>query len=102
MPRTLRYTEDAIADLDQIQRWQTQAGSGAAALRRLRAIRLAIRRLRRSPCLWPIVDHPDVRELPCEGYRVMYEIDGDTGRNETAGDVLILRVFGPGQLRGHL
>jgi hypothetical protein len=26
----------------------------------------------------------------------------DTGRNETAGDVIVLRVFGPGQDRGTL
>jgi hypothetical protein len=26
----------------------------------------------------------------------------DTGRDETAGDVIVLRVFGPGQDRGTL
>ena len=40
-----------------------------------------------------------MRELPCEDHRVMYIIEPDTGRNDTAGDVLVLRVFGPGQSR---
>jgi hypothetical protein len=41
-----------------------------------------------------------VRELPCAGgYRAICEVSLDTGRNDTAGDVLVLRVFGPGQSR---
>jgi hypothetical protein len=45
-------------------------------------------------------EHPGTRELPCEGgYRALYEVHPDTGRSETAGDVRVLRVFGPGQLR---
>lgn len=49
---------------------------------------------------WPA---PGVRELPCDGgYRALYEVIPDTGREETAGDVLVLRVFGPGQDRGML
>jgi hypothetical protein len=42
-----------------------------------------------------------VRELPCDGgYRAPYRVIPDTGRSETAGDVLVLRVLGPGQDRG--
>jgi hypothetical protein len=37
--------------------------------------------------------------MPCEGYRVIYRVDPDTGNNDTAGEVLVLRVFGPGQAR---
>jgi hypothetical protein len=45
-------------------------------------------------------EHPGTRELPCEGgYRALYEVHPDTGRSETTGDVRVLRVFGPGQLR---
>jgi hypothetical protein len=41
-----------------------------------------------------------VRELPCPGgYRVLYRLDPDTGSNDTAGDIRVLRVFGPGQNR---
>jgi hypothetical protein len=62
------------------------------------AIRVAINRLRQRPCLYPGGPHPGVRELPCDGgYRVLYRVDPDTGHNETAGDVRVLRIFGPGQ-----
>jgi len=33
------------------------------------------------------------------GYRAIYEVDPDTGQNRTAGDVVVLRVYGPGQHR---
>ncbi|MDR3535472.1 MAG: type II toxin-antitoxin system RelE/ParE family toxin [Acetobacteraceae bacterium] len=103
MPRKLRYTHRALADLDAIRLWQTQPGAGLAAVRQLIAIRAAIRRLRQDPCLHPCGDHPGVRELPCEGgYRVLYQVDPDTGRSASAGDVMVLRVFGPGQSRDQL
>jgi hypothetical protein len=69
----------------------------------LRAIRAAINRLREHPCRYPVGQHLGVRELPCGGrYRVMYEVYPDTGRDESSGDVLVLRVFGPGQSRDRL
>jgi hypothetical protein len=38
--------------------------------------------------------------MPCAGgYRVLYEVDPDTGSSATAGDVRVLRVYGPGQDR---
>ena len=78
----------------------TQPGSGPAARRKLAAIRADIRRLQQEPCLWPAGDHPGVRELPAAGgYRVFYKIEPDTGRDDTAGDVRVLRVYGPGQDR---
>jgi hypothetical protein len=41
-----------------------------------------------------------VRELPAAGgHRVFYKVDPDTGSNKTAGDVLVPRVYGPGQSR---
>ncbi len=91
-----------MADLGAIRGWLTQSGSGARAHRRLEAIRTAIRRLKKVPCLFAIGEHPHVRELPIAGYRVMYIVEPDTGRNDTAGDVLVLRVFGPGQSRERL
>lgn len=100
MPRRLDYTEDAIEDLQAIRGWLTQPGSGRRASRRITAIRTAIRQLRQHPCLFPFGQHPGVREMPCDGeYRALYEVTPDTGRNETAGNVLVLRVFGPGQDR---
>jgi plasmid stabilization system protein ParE len=100
MPRRLIYAPRAREDLAAIRRWLTQPGAGPAARRRLTAIRAAINRLRQSPCLHPVGHHPGVRELPCAGgYRALYRVVHDTGRDETAGDVLVLRVFGPGQSR---
>lgn len=101
MPRKLIYAPRALADLDAIRRWLTQPGSGPAARRRLIALRAAINRLRQHPCLYPAGEHRSVRELLCEGgYRALYEVHPDTGQSETAGDVQVLRVFGPGQSRG--
>jgi plasmid stabilization system protein ParE len=98
--RRLIYTREARDDLEAARGWLTQPGSGAAARRKLAAIRADIRRLLRQPCLWPVGDHPGVRELPAAAsYRVLCKAQPDTGRNETAGDVIVLRVYGPGQDR---
>jgi plasmid stabilization system protein ParE len=101
--RRIRYAQRARVDLDAIRRWLTQPGVRVRASRRLIAIRTAINRLRDHPCRHPIGRNPSVRELACSrGYRVFYSLTPDTGRDETAGDVLILRVFGPGQSRDRL
>ena len=56
--------------------------------------------LQTTPCLYPVVAQAGVREMPCKGgYRALYEVDPDTGDNATAGDVVILRIYGPGQDR---
>jgi plasmid stabilization system protein ParE len=103
VPRALIYAPRARDDIDAIRGWLTQPGSGQTARRRLTSIRAAISRLREHPCLYPAGQHPGVRELPCDGgYRALYEVLPDTGRDETAGDVRVLRVFGPGQSRDRL
>lgn len=103
MPRKLDYTDDAIEDLKTIPRWLTQPGSGPRARRRLTAIRAATNWLKQQPCLYRVGQHPGVRELLCDdGYRALYEGLPDTGRDETAGDVLVLLVVGPGQSRDRL
>ena len=66
------------------------------------AITAALRRLQSVPCLYAKGDHPGTREAPVEGHRVIYRVDRDTGRSETAGDVFVLRIFGPGQSRERL
>jgi plasmid stabilization system protein ParE len=100
VPRRLGYTDDALADIAAIRGWLTQPGSGAVSRRKLNAIRAAIRQLRTYPCLFAIGDNPGIRELPCGGgFRALYRVTPDTGSNDTAGDVLVLRVFGPGQDR---
>jgi plasmid stabilization system protein ParE len=103
LARELDYTDKALADLDAIRGWLTQPGAGLAARRRLTAVWAAIEQLTQYPCRHPVGQHPGVRELPCGGgYRALYELNPDTGRSETAGNVLVLRVFGPGQDRSTL
>jgi plasmid stabilization system protein ParE len=76
MPRKLRYSDQALADLDGVRRWLTQPGAARVAWRRLAAIRAAINRLRQHPCRYPPGEHHGVRELPCGGgYRALYLVD---------------------------
>jgi hypothetical protein len=93
VPRTLRLARQAIEDLTAVRRWQTQPGA------RVKRIRAAIRWLKAHPCLHPKGERTGTRELSCERHRIVYRVDPDTGRDATAGDVLVLRVFGPGQAR---
>jgi plasmid stabilization system protein ParE len=100
MLRALRFADKALGDLDAIKRWLTQPRSGQAARRRLTTPWIATERLREHPCLYPVGQHSGVRKLPfARGYRVFDEVHPDTGQNDTAGDVRVLRVFGPGQSR---
>jgi len=103
VPRELIFAPEALADLEAATHWLSQPGSVPRAWRRLAVIRDSIERLCEHPCLWPVGLHAGVRELPCEGgYRALYEVITDTGRDETAGDVIVLRVYGPGQSRDRL
>ena len=66
-------------------------------------MRTAINLLAEHPCLYPAGQHPDVRELPCKGgYRVLCEVLPDTCRDDTSGDIRVLRVFGPSQSHDRL
>lgn len=49
--------------------------------------------------MWPFGEHPGIREVTIEGYRLLYQVAPDTGDNATAGDVQLLRLFGPGMDR---
>ena len=40
--------------------------------------------------------------LVAGGFQVFHRINPDTGRDEIAGDVLVLRIYGPGQSRDRL
>jgi hypothetical protein len=71
--------------------------------RKLDAILAAIEDLREHPCRFPVGIHHGVRERPCSGgYRVLNRVTPDTGSDATAGDVRVLRLFGPGQDRRSL
>jgi plasmid stabilization system protein ParE len=94
------YTPRAREDLIAVRGWLTQPGSGQAAHKRLFNIRAAIRGLQQDPCQFPAGEHPGAREPSCDGgYRALYRVIPDTGRSETSGNVLVLRVYGPGQDR---
>ena len=97
--RRLTIARGAARDLAEARRWLAQSGAGRHAARRLAALGAAVRDLREHPCRWPRGGHHGVRERHVEGYRVAYEVAPDTGDDTTAGDVTVLRVFGPGQDR---
>jgi plasmid stabilization system protein ParE len=99
MPRRVSLSDQAAVDLNAIYRWQSQPGSGPAAKRRLQAILRTIDGLRHHPCLYARGDQPGTREASSGGHQIVYVVDPDTGRNADAGDVTVLRVFGPGQSR---
>jgi plasmid stabilization system protein ParE len=100
VPRNLDFTDEAADDLAAMRRWYSQPG--AAAKRRAQAIVDAIERLRDMPCLPARGRRPGTREFTAQGHRIIYRVDPDTDSNTTAGDVLVLRVFGPGQDRSAL
>jgi hypothetical protein len=58
----------------------------------------AIEGLPGHPCRHARSEHGR-REFSAEGHRIVYRVEPDTGSNSTAGDVLVLRIFGPGQSR---
>ena len=76
------------------------AWSRASRSARVQRLYAALKRLKQTPCLYPVGDRPGMREMPAEaGHRVFYTVIPDTGRNATAGNVFVLCVFGPGQSR---
>jgi hypothetical protein len=56
-------------------------------------IQADIRRLQQSPCLYPVGQHPGVRELPCAGgYRALYEVN-PSRTSQPSAQVLACRIF---------
>ncbi len=87
-------------DIEAARRWLMQHGWGQAAWAKLDAIMAAIEDIRDHPCRFPFGRHPGVRERLCAGgWRALYRVNPDTGRDDTAGDVRLLRIYGPGQNR---
>lgn len=97
--RQLNIAAAAVRDLDAARRWLTQPGAGERAARRLLALASAVQDLQEHPCRWPVGERAGLRERPVEGYRILYVVTPDTGGDATAGDVTVLRIFGPGQER---
>lgn len=99
MPRQIAYSVAAISDIANMRRWLHQPGAGKVAKERAQNIAAAIRELRNEPVMWPRGETSGTRERVVEGYTVIYRVDPDTNDRRTAGNVYILRVFGPGQDR---
>lgn len=97
--RQLIITVAAVRDLAAARRWLTQPGAGARAARRLAALATAVQDLQGHPCRWPVGELAGLRQRHVEGHRIVYEVAPDTGNDATAGNVTVLRIFGPGQDR---
>jgi plasmid stabilization system protein ParE len=97
--RKLDYSPLALRDLVQMRRWLNQPRAGAKAKARARKIVKAAKALKSDPVIWPKGDEPGTRERVVEEYVVVYSVDPDTNDRLTAGDVYVLRIYGPGQNR---
>ena len=98
MPRKVTTAPEAALALAAARRWLRQPGSGPVGARRWDALRDARRSLRDYPYLGAVSDeHPGHRQHVVSGYRLIYQVDPDTGDSATAGNVRIVAVFGPGQ-----
>ncbi len=98
MPRKVTTAPIAAEGLRQARLWLTQPGSGADGRRRWERLRNARRNLRIYPYLGaPNDEQPGYYQLVVSGHRVIYRIDPDTGDSNTAGDIRILIILGPGQ-----
>lgn len=100
--RLLTITDPALADLDAVRRWLQQSGAGRKAARRLKNIEYALIELCDAPCRWGWSDHEGARQRSVDGYKIIYRVLLDTGDNDTAGDVVVVRIYGPGQLSAQL
>jgi plasmid stabilization system protein ParE len=89
----------AAETLIAARRWLRQPGAGDVGKARWNAILAAIESLRSLPYLGNEITEPHgYRQLVVSGYRLIYRVQPDTEDNETAGDGLLVAVFGPGQL----
>ncbi len=96
--RIVAITPEANDDLNQARVWLHQRGAAKVARRRFMAITNAIRTLETDPVRYRR-DPEDARRRVASvaGYRIVYEVDPDTGDNATAGNVTVLAILGPGE-----
>lgn len=102
MPRALTLAPKAQADLEAIRAYAAAWGNPQAEEKLRARLVAALEDLLDAPCRWPVHDHAQVREKPVGDYRIMYEVVNDTGDNETAGDVEVLRIFHARQDRSRI
>jgi plasmid stabilization system protein ParE len=96
MGRRVRYTDASNRDLAGIRKWLTQPGAGTAAKLKARRIARAIRELAQTPLRWKSGNKPNTRERLVAGHTIVYSVQNDIGDEAQAGDVTVIRVFGPG------
>ncbi len=98
MARRVTTAPDALEALRQARAWLTQKGSGPRGLARWTALRDSRKKLRTFPYLGVAIEgRPGRYQIVVSDHRLIYRIEPDTGDSVTAGDILVLAVFGPGQ-----
>ena len=103
MPRKVVTAPAAAEGFRAARPWLMQPGSGPRGRARWHHLRDMRRRLRDWPYLGPnSKEHPGCRYFVCERYLIVYQVEPDTGETATAGDIIILAVFGPHQGRRDL
>ena len=96
MKRRVVLSPPAQDDTERIRAWFLQPGSGAIAHTRLMKLEATIAALGVFPKAHKPGPNAGSRLLISQGHKVLYEIAPDAAGAET-GDVIILRIFGPGQ-----
>jgi plasmid stabilization system protein ParE len=97
MTRKVKTALRAARALRQAQLWLLQPGSGLAAAKRAESLRHVARFLRDQPYAGRAIPHnPSFRQLTIAGYLFIYTISPAKGQEETAGDIEIVDIFGPG------
>jgi len=99
MPRVVVLSPAAAEDLARVKEWYSQPGAGERARAKVQHILAAIRGLRERPTSFARGRVPGTRSLLVEEHRIVYRVENDTGDNETAGDVEIVRIWIPGRNR---
>lgn len=79
--------------------WYSQPGAGPKAQARIARILDAIEDLRERPTRSAKGKAPGTRTRLVEEHRIVYRVSNDTGDDDTAGDVQIVRIWRPGQNR---
>jgi plasmid stabilization system protein ParE len=98
MRREIFISLPAQSGFSNALNWLTQDGARPTAWQKWLALRDAPDALLDFPYRGrPSPDFKGRRQLSVSGYRIIYVVHPDTGDRETAGNVFILAVLGPGQ-----
>jgi plasmid stabilization system protein ParE len=95
------FSPASLQDLSSIEEWLSQPGSGKAALSKRAAITQAIKELKQTAKVWPLLEGAEdklTRKRVVVGHVIVYRIV-DSGA-KTDNFVIIDAVFAPGRFRG--